>query len=177
MQKILVGGITGSGKTTMAKGISARLNLPFVEIDGLFHGPGWTKRPEFFEDIKRVTDEPAWVMDSYGYSIVREILLSKADTLIWLDYPRWQIMPRVIKRSIRRAVTKEVLWNGNFETFKNFAQPDHPIRWAWSQFGPRRKLMSNLLSDPAYKHLEVIHLKNIRAAREWFRELARVGRS
>ena len=177
MQRILVGGITGSGKTTLAKKISRQLNLPFIEIDSLFHGPGWTKRPEFVEDIKRVTDEPSWVIDSYGYSIVREILLSKADTLIWLDYPRWQVMPRVIKRSIQRAVTKEVLWNGNIETFVNFARSDHPIWWAWSQFGPRRKLMSKLLIDPAYKHLQVIHLKNIRAARKWFRDLAQAGGS
>jgi adenylate kinase family enzyme len=172
MQRILVGGISGSGKTTMAKRISTRLNLPFVEIDSLFHGPGWTVRPEFIEDVKHVTDQPAWVIDSYGYSIVRDILLSKADTLIWLDYPRWQIMPRVVRRSFQRAFTKKVLWNGNIETFKSFMQPEHPVRWAWTQHGPRRKLISDLLIDPSYKHIQVIRLKDTRTARKWFRDFA-----
>jgi adenylate kinase family enzyme len=167
MQRILVGGISGSGKT-----ISTRLNLPFVEIDSLFHGPGWTERPEFVEDVRCLTDEPTWVIDSYGYSCVREILLSKADTLIWLDFPRWQIMPRVVNRSVRRALSKEILWNGNIETFKGFIQPEHPIRWAWSQHAPRRKLIGNLLTNPTYNHIQVIHLKNIRTARIWFRDLA-----
>jgi adenylate kinase family enzyme len=170
MQRILVGGITGAGKTTMARKISRQLNLPFVEIDRLYHGPGWTERPQFVEDVKILTDQRTWVIDSFGYSIVRDILFSKADTFVWLDYPRWQIMPRVIKRSFQRAYSKEVLWNGNIETFKSFLKPEHPIRWAWSQHGPRRKLISDLIADPSYKYIHVIRLKDIRTAQKWVRD-------
>ena len=45
--RILVAGTSGAGKTTVAAALSARLGIPHTDIDGLYHGPGWTPRPEF----------------------------------------------------------------------------------------------------------------------------------
>ena len=47
MRRLLVGGLTGSGKSTPARVLSVRLGLPYTEVDGLFHGPGWVRLPTF----------------------------------------------------------------------------------------------------------------------------------
>jgi adenylate kinase family enzyme len=45
MQRIVVVGTTGSGKTTMAGQLAGRLGYPHVEQDALNWGPDWTMRP------------------------------------------------------------------------------------------------------------------------------------
>src|SRR5512138_2189086 len=52
-RRVLVAGTSGSGKTTLAARVAAVLGAPHIEIDSLFHGPGWTKRPSFDDDVVR----------------------------------------------------------------------------------------------------------------------------
>jgi adenylate kinase family enzyme len=55
---VLVAGVSGSGKTTLAAGVAGVLGAPQVEIDALFHGPGWTPRPEFIEEVEEFSAGP-----------------------------------------------------------------------------------------------------------------------
>ncbi len=41
MKRVNVKGTSGSGKTTFALELARRLELPFVELDALHHGPDW----------------------------------------------------------------------------------------------------------------------------------------
>jgi hypothetical protein len=50
MNKVLISGITGSGKTTLAVTVYVLLGLPWFELDALHHGPGWVKRQDFETD-------------------------------------------------------------------------------------------------------------------------------
>jgi adenylate kinase family enzyme len=50
-QRILVAGTSASGKTTLAARIGERLGVRHVEIDALFHGPGWTPRETFVAEV------------------------------------------------------------------------------------------------------------------------------
>ncbi len=164
---MLVGGISGAGKTTLARRLAAHLDLPFTEIDALFHGPGWTERPTFAADVAAVVAGDRWVVDSIGYSAVRDLMWARADTFVWLDLPRWQVMFRVLRRSVWRAARRTELWNGNREDFGAWKSAEHPIRWAWSQHGARRELIAARVADPAWQHLTVIRLGTARAARRW----------
>ena len=105
-----------------------------MELDALHHGPAWTPRPEFADDVARLVAQPEWVTD---HKAVRELLLDRADCLVWLDLPRALVLPRVVRRTLRRRLRREVLWNGNVEpplwTF--FTDPDHIVRWAWRTHG------------------------------------------
>jgi adenylate kinase family enzyme len=135
-RRILVGGTSGAGKTTLASLIGQALGIPHTELDSLFHGPNWVPRESFEADVHRFTAEPEWVTE-WQYSIVRPLLVERADLLIWIDLPRRTQMRQVVGRTIRRRLRREVLWNGNtegpFRTF--FTDPDHIVRWAWKEHG------------------------------------------
>ena len=50
-RRVLVAGVTGVGKSTLARRLSALWDLPYAELDALHHGPGWTVREEFADDV------------------------------------------------------------------------------------------------------------------------------
>ena len=58
-RRVLVGGVTGAGKTTLARRIAEILDVPHTELDGLYHGAGWVPRPTFVGDVEAFTAGPA----------------------------------------------------------------------------------------------------------------------
>lgn len=167
MRRVLVVGISGAGKSTLARVLGRRLRIPYVELDALHHGPNWTKRPSFEAEVQAFSAQPAWVTDSVGYSSVRDLLWHRADTIVWLDLARPVVMGRVIARSVARATDRRELWNGNRESVRHWVDPEHPIRWAWSQHAPRRELIANRLADPCSAHLQVVHLRTPAEVAQW----------
>ena len=73
-----------------------------------------------------------WVSE-WQYAAVRDVLLGRADLLVWLDLPRHVVMARVIRRTVRRRIRRETLWSGNVEPpLRTFlTDRDHIVRWAW----------------------------------------------
>jgi adenylate kinase family enzyme len=136
--RILVAGVSGSGKSTLCRRIAAATGIPYTELDGLYHGPGWTPQPEFAQNVERITAEPDWVSE-WQYRSVRQILLQRADLLVWLDPPFRVTLAQVIGRTVRRRVRRQVLWNGNTEPPLHtvFTDREHIVRWA---IRTRRKL-------------------------------------
>ncbi len=135
-RRVLVAGTSGSGKTTLARTIAAELDVPCVELDALHHGPAWTPRPEFADDVARLVERSAWVTE-WQYTAVRELLLDRADVLVWLDLRRRVVMGRIVRRTLRRRLRREVLWNGNIEPPLRtvLTERDHIVRWAWRTHG------------------------------------------
>ena len=113
-QRILVAGTSGSGKTTLAQQISHVSGIPCIEIDGLYHGPGWVPRASFMDDVRALVAQPCWVTE-WQYSAARPLLLARADLMVWLDLPRALVMRQVIGRTLRRRWAGVELWNGNVE--------------------------------------------------------------
>ena len=62
-RRVVVAGVSGSGKTTLARRVAARLDLPHTEIDALFHGPGWTPRATFLDDVRDVVGQEGFVVE------------------------------------------------------------------------------------------------------------------
>jgi len=175
MRRVLVGGTPGAGKTTLARDIAARLGLPYVDMDSLYHGPNWQPRPEFHDDVRRFAATEAWVTDSHGYSSVRDLLWSRADAVIWLDYPRRIVVWRLVRRTWLRRVRREVIFNGNIEPplWTVFTDREHILRWAWSQYGLRRTDMLRRQGDPAYRDLTITRLRHPRETSRWLTALGR----
>ena len=120
-RRIAVNGPTGSGKSTLARQLGDRLGLPVIELDALFHRPNWEPTPEdeFRAKVLAELDKSAdgWVCDG-NYSMVREIVLPRADTIVRLRLP-WRVsFWRLLKRTITRARTKEPLWGTNYESWR-----------------------------------------------------------
>jgi adenylate kinase family enzyme len=160
VQRISVVGISGAGKSTLADRLADRLDIPHIEIDGLFHLPGWAPRP--VEDLQRIVAErltaPGWVCDG-NYKSVQGLIWGSADTVVWLDPPRRTVMRQVIVRTLRRIITRQELWNGNRETFRNaFFDRQSIILWAWTQHAKVRARYTAAMGDPQWTKLDFIRL-------------------
>jgi len=100
MQRVLVIGISGAGKSTFARKLAARTGLPLIHLDGEFWKPGWkvTGHAEWRARIAKLAEREAWILDgNYGASL--DLRLPRADTVMWFDYPRricvWRALRRV----------------------------------------------------------------------------------
>ena len=101
MKRIMLIGPGGSGKSTLANELGKVLKLPVYHLDALHWKPRWVPTPddEWDELQKKLITEEEWIIDgNYGRTI--DIRLSKADTIIFFDFPRWIPIYRVIKRRI-----------------------------------------------------------------------------
>lgn len=112
MDRVLVAGISGAGKTTVARALEQRFGLPRYELDALHHGPGRVKRTEFEAEVAAFAAGARWVTEDQYHGVLGDLLWRRADTVVWLDLPRATVMRQVIRRSLLRAVRREVLWNG-----------------------------------------------------------------
>jgi adenylate kinase family enzyme len=101
MQRILVMGSSGSGKSTFARRLSAITGLPTVSLDALFWKPGWvaSDASEFGRRVTEAAQRPHWIMDgNFTSSGAGELRRSLADAVIWFDLPRRTCMTGIITR-------------------------------------------------------------------------------
>nr|CAC80912.1 NikN protein [Streptomyces tendae] len=139
LRRIVVGGISGAGKTTLAAALAGALDIRHIEMDALYHGARLDPSDGVADDVERATRAPAWICDAQYHWVVGDLLGERADTFVWLDLPRRTVMRRVLLRSVVRAATGRELWHGNRETWRSMLRnPRHPLRWAWSQHATRR---------------------------------------
>lgn len=156
----------------MARALASRIGLPFHEMDSLkFVGPGWATDPDFRGRVASLVSTPGWVFDSYGYPEVRDLLWSHADTVIWLDYPRSVVMPRILSRSVRRTLYRERIFGGNVEGLADWFSGDHPAWSAWSQHASRRTEIARRAADPGFAPLRVVRFRSPRRAAAWLRSV------
>ena len=162
MRRVSVVGNTGSGKTTLAKVLAARLGVPHVELDAIFHQPNWTplQTDEFRQRVAESVAGDAWVVDG-NYSSVRDLVWQHADTVVWLDVTRVLVMRQVVARTLRRMATGEELWNANRERWRSLFDADESIiAWAWTQHGKYQTRYAAAAADPANGHLTFIRLRS-----------------
>ncbi|QFP76422.1 adenylate kinase [Deinococcus sp. AJ005] len=171
MQRIIVIGTTGSGKTTLARAIAAKLGLPHGEQDAWNHLADWQEAPlaQFRAAVDFFTAQHGWVMDG-NYGKARDIGWSRADTLIWMDYPGQVVFWRVLTRTLQRVIGKQELWNGNRETWRGAVQADAPLRWIFKTHWRRRRETPELAAK--YPNLAVIRLRSPCEAQRWFQNLS-----
>ena len=160
-RRINVKGTSGSGKTTFAQELARRLELPFVELDALHHGPDWSETPtdEFRARVTAAIDAApeGWVLDGNYRHKVEAIVLAQADTLVWLEPPLRVSLGRLGRRTWRRWRGAEELWHGNRELVRNMIGPRKGL-FAWavrSYFHHKRELPAAVARHP---HLRLVHL-------------------
>jgi adenylate kinase family enzyme len=173
-RRIAVVGATSSGKSTLAQKLAQKINADYIELDAFYWEPNWTPATmfDFFVRVEEAIQADAWVAAG-NYRLVRDLIWDKAEAVIWLDYPFHIVFWRLLKRTVRRAVTQEELWNGNRESFwghlKIWSQ-DSLFHWFFKTFWMRKREYPMLFSLPENAHLKIIHFKHPKEAEGWLND-------
>jgi adenylate kinase family enzyme len=104
MQRVLVMGSSGSGKSTFAMRLSEITGIPFVSLDALYWRPGWlaSDNAEFGQRVADIVRRPRWIIDgNFTGSGAGELRRQSSDTVIWFDLPRRTCMFGILKRIAR----------------------------------------------------------------------------
>ncbi|HEY9473259.1 MAG TPA: hypothetical protein VIS06_05325 [Mycobacteriales bacterium] len=172
MRRVSVVGNSGSGKSWLARRLAERLGVPYLELDAVYHQPGWVPLPddELRAAVGRFTAGPGWVVDG-NYSAVREDMVwPRADTVVWLDLPRRVVFRQVVGRTLARATTRRELWNGNRERWRNMLSLDPQrsiIMWSWTRHHRYRRRYQDAARDPRWAHLRFVRLRSRRQVSEF----------
>lgn len=173
-RRVAVIGTTGSGKTTLAGQIAARIGAPHVELDALYWDAGWREAPPevFRARVDAALAGPGWATDG-NYSKVRDIVWGRATNVAWLDYPLPLVLWRLTWRTLRRAAIGQELWNGNRERLReHFMSRESLLLWALKTHHRNRAKYPPLFRQPEYAHLRVVRLRSPRETRAWLAGLA-----
>jgi adenylate kinase family enzyme len=171
-RRIAVVGNSGSGKTTMAREIAARLGCEHVELDGIHHLPNWTpiERDRMRAIVADHVRADAWVIDGNYRSLVQDLVFARADTVVWLDLPRRVVMMRVIRRTMGRVLRRRELWNGNREHLRNLLRRDpeeNIILWSWTQHCRYRAQYEEARDHPSNREITWVRLTSTRGQRKF----------
>ena len=172
--RILVYGVTGSGKTALAERISAATGIPWHSVDDLTWQPGWVavSDDEQRRRVQAICAEERWVLDT-AYGAWLDIPLASVELIVALDYPRWLSLSRLIRRSIARAIDGRPICNGNSESFRHLFSRDSIVVWHFKSFSRKRRRMREWEADPNAP--VVVRLTSPRQAARWLAALAPSG--
>jgi hypothetical protein len=170
-KRIVVVGVTGCGKSTLAETLADRLNLEFIELDALYWKPGWIESDleEFKGRVSAAVSSPSWALAG-NYSQVRALVWARAEAVIWLDYPFPLVFGRLWMRTWQRWRTKEVLWGSNYERlwpqFKLWSK-ESLFHWQVRSYGKHKRLYPRLFADPEYAYLKIFHFISPSETGQW----------
>jgi adenylate kinase family enzyme len=103
MQRVVILGRGGAGKSALAKQLSNELDLPVIELDSIFWQPGLrpTPEPQWTEIQRELVTHDRWIIDGDlgPYDSGLELRLGAADTVIVLNFPLWRCVWRALRRS------------------------------------------------------------------------------
>ncbi|KQR38185.1 AAA family ATPase [Microbacterium sp. Leaf159] len=174
-ERVLIAGVTGSGKTTLARRVAEMWDLRHVEIDGLFHGENWTPRESFIDDVRAFAAEDRWVTEwQYTSKGTDAILAPRAQLVIWLDYPYRVVRTRLLRRTIGRSILRTRMWNDNVEKpiWRMFSgdPEENIIAWQTKTLHKWAERMPDVTGD--HPHLTIVRMRHPRETERWLRAQA-----
>ena len=162
MNRIVIIGCGGAGKSTLARQLGEKLKLPVVHLDKLFWKPGWVEvtRDEFDALHRQELAKEKWIMDGNFNRTIPE-RLDRCDTVIYLDFSRFACIRGVLKRvATTHGRVRPDMGEGCPERF-DFAF----LKWVWNFNKEKRKTYYSQLSE--LSHAQVIILKNRRQMKKF----------
>ena len=166
MERILIIGCGGAGKSTLARQLGEKLQLPVVHLDQLWWKPGWVEsaREEFDEKLAKELVKTQWIMDG-NFDRTMSLRIAHCDTIIYLDFSRLACLRGVIKRVLTSyGKVRPDMVEGCPERFDlDF------LKWVWYYNKNKRENNYRLLNEA--EGVETIVLKNRRMVRKFLKTI------
>jgi adenylate kinase family enzyme len=174
--RINVVGVSGSGKSTFAKRLSAVTGIRYLEMDALYWKSGWTDPTdeEFFAKLEQALEGEEWILDG-NYSRSQPVKWRNVTMIVWVDYSFPRTLWQAVSRAFRRSLTKEELWpgTGNRESFrKSFFSKDSIIWWTITSRKRQRQRYLRLMEDRARDGPTIVRLRSPREVSRFCMRLA-----
>ncbi len=168
--RILVYGVTGAGKSTLARKIAERTGLPWHSVDDLTWDPNWVQVPveEQRRRIQAICDQDAWILDS-AYGTWLDIPLGSVEMIVALDFPRWISLGRLTRRTLVRLVDRRPICNGNRETLRGMFSKDSILVWHFKSFNRKHERIETWSTQSGGP--EVVRFRKPREVDAWLTDL------
>lgn len=162
LNRINIVGVSGAGKSTLAAQLAITLGINAYYLDEMYWKNNWVgiSDAELVDKISNITTNNQWILDG-NYNRTNALKWKNVQTIVWLDYPFWFVLKRILLRSIKRIYTNEKLWNtNNRETLiKTFFSKESIIWWMFNTYNKFKKRyemeFKNLDSQ-----IQTIHLRS-----------------
>ena len=166
MERVMIIGCGGAGKSTLARQLGEKLNLPVVHLDRLYWKPGWVQesREEFDRKLAQELGKATWILDG-NFNRTMPQRMAKCDTVIYLDFPRLTCLLGVMKRILTTyGKVRPDMGDGCPERFDlEFLQ------WVWNYNKNNREKIYQLLDEAT--HAQEIILKTRYAVKQFLKNL------
>jgi adenylate kinase family enzyme len=164
-KKIAVVGVSAAGKSTFARKLAAKTGLPLVHIDSHMWRPGWNfvGKEEIAKKLDELSNNPEWIIEGYLVEQARPIVLTKADTIIFLNYSAAVAAWRYIKRWWKHRTHPRPELEGSPEKFSfKFLE----LSWTKAELS----YLGELLAQQSYKE-KLVLLSSPKQAEEFLKSL------
>ena len=162
MERILIIGCGGAGKSTLSKQLGDAMNLPVYHLDKLWWKPGWVEESveHFDAELAKILKQKQWIIDG-NYNRTLPERLKYADAVIFLDYSSWLCLFRALKRIFR--------WRGQVRPDMGTGCPERLdlefLRYIWTynrDMRPRTEASLSAFSGPVIRLTHPCSLEEIR---------------
>ena len=166
MERIMIIGCGGAGKSTLARQLGEKTGLPVIHLDKLFWRPGWVNltREEFDVVHNAAIEEKKWILDG-NFDRTMEPRIRRCDTVVYLDFSRIACLCGVMKRILTTyGKVRPDMGDGCPERFDlEFLQ------WVWNFNKNKREKNYRLLEQYGDKRIYI--LKNRKQVKEFLESL------
>ena len=167
MKRVAIIGPGGAGKSTLARQIGEKTDLPVVHLDSLYWHAGWVETPKaaWEQAVRAVTAGETWITDG-NFGGTMDLRLAAADTILFLDLPPLLCVVRVLRRFLR---------------FRHQSRPDMApgcpekldlvfLKWIWNYRRDRRPGVLKRISEQA-AGAKLVHLQTSGQVRRFLEAL------
>ncbi|MFB8106832.1 adenylate kinase [Streptomyces sp. NPDC056007] len=174
MRRVALFGAPATGKSTLARQLSAELGEPHTDLDDiLFTRQGALSLDEFRRQTAAITATGGWIVEG-NFSKLADIVWHRADTLIWLDFPLPLILYRITRRSLHQLAGREdssqarrLTWSTAFLTRRSL------LRTAIRKRRANRPRYAQQVAETAALGVNVVRLRSPRQVQRWQQRTAK----